>query len=151
MSNPEQYADDQDTEVHDLEDPAHEQLPTADLDPEYAADEYDEDEDEGEYEDEDEYEPDSEAQTPAQSDAHQQSDEFASLANLPLELTLRCGQLSLSLGELRRLSNGTVLVATGVTPGFATLCHGERVVAEGELVDVDGRLGLQITRMASLS
>ena len=34
-------------------------------------------------------------------------------------------------------------------PGFATLCHGERVVAEGELVSVEGRLGLQITRMAS--
>ncbi|EPM70552.1 type III secretion protein HrcQb, partial [Pseudomonas syringae pv. actinidiae ICMP 18804] len=27
--------------------------------------------------------------------------------------------------------------------------HGERVVAEGELVDVDGRLGLQITRLAA--
>lgn len=71
------------------------------------------------------------------------------LEQLSLELTLRCGNLTLTLGELRRLASGTVLEVSGITPGHATLCHGERVVAEGELVDVDGRLGLQITRMAS--
>lgn len=71
------------------------------------------------------------------------------LEQLPLELTLRCGNLILTLSELRRLASGTVLEVSGITPGHATLCHGERVVAEGELVDVDGRLGLLITRMAS--
>lgn len=71
------------------------------------------------------------------------------LDQLPMALTLRCGSLNLTLGDLRRVAAGTVLQVSGVTPGFATLCHGERVVAEGELVDVDGRLGLQITRMAS--
>jgi type III secretion protein Q len=72
-----------------------------------------------------------------------------SLDQLPLALTLRCGSLELTLGDLRRIAAGTVLPVSGVTPGFATLCHGERVVAEGELVSVEGRLGLQITRMAS--
>ena len=72
-----------------------------------------------------------------------------SLDQLPLALTLRCGSLELTLGDLRRIAAGTVLPVNGVTPGFATLCHGERVVAEGELVSVEGRLGLQITRMAS--
>ena len=72
-----------------------------------------------------------------------------SLDQLPLSLTLRCGSLELTLGDLRRIAAGTVLPVNGVTPGFATLCHGERVVAEGELVSVEGRLGLQITRMAS--
>jgi len=71
------------------------------------------------------------------------------LDQLPMALTLRCGSLNLTLGDLRRVAAGTVLQVSGITPGFATLCHGERVVAEGELVDVDGRLGLQITRMAS--
>ncbi|TDV72767.1 FliM/FliN family flagellar motor switch protein [Pseudomonas sp. LP_7_YM] len=71
------------------------------------------------------------------------------LDQLPMALTLRCGSLNLTLGDLRRIAAGTVLEVSGVTPGFATLCHGDRVVAEGELVDVDGRLGLQITRMAS--
>lgn len=72
-----------------------------------------------------------------------------SLDQLPLALTLRCGSLELTLGDLRRIAAGTVLPVNGVTPGFATLCHGDRVVAEGELVSVEGRLGLQITRMAS--
>lgn len=71
------------------------------------------------------------------------------LDQLPMALTLRCGSLNLTLGDLRRMAAGTTLPVNGITPGFATLCHGERVVAEGELVDIDGRLGLQITRMAS--
>ncbi|WP_062381831.1 FliM/FliN family flagellar motor switch protein [Pseudomonas abietaniphila] len=71
------------------------------------------------------------------------------LDQLSMALTLRCGTLTMSLGELRRVAAGTVLEVSGITPGYATLCHGERVLAEGELVDVEGRLGLQITRMAS--
>ena len=71
------------------------------------------------------------------------------LDQLPMALTLRCGSLNLTLGELRRMAAGTTLPVDGITPGFATLCYGERVVAEGELVDIEGRLGLQITRMAS--
>jgi type III secretion protein Q len=67
---------------------------------------------------------------------------------LPLALTIRCGSLDLTLGELRRIAAGTVFPVNGVTPGFATLCHGERVIAEGELVSIEGRLGLQITRTA---
>ncbi|WLG46829.1 FliM/FliN family flagellar motor switch protein [Pseudomonas sp. FP1740] len=72
-----------------------------------------------------------------------------SLDELPMALTLRCGSLNLTLGDLRRTAAGTILQVSGITPGHATLCHGERVVAEGELVDIEGRLGLQITRMAS--
>lgn len=71
------------------------------------------------------------------------------LGDLSLDLTLRCGALQLSLGQLRCLAEGVVLEVSGIAPGHATLCHGERVLAEGELVDVDGRLGLQITQMVS--
>jgi type III secretion protein Q len=71
------------------------------------------------------------------------------LEALALDLTLRCGALKLNLGQLRHLAEGVVLEVNGIAPGHATLCHGERILAEGELVDVDGRLGLQITRMAA--
>lgn len=71
--------------------------------------------------------------------------------SLALDLTLRCGELKLTLGELQRLGAGSIIEVSGIAPGHATLCHGERVVAEGELVDVDGRLGLQITRLATPS
>ncbi|KTB59285.1 type III secretion system protein [Pseudomonas viridiflava ICMP 13104] len=77
---------------------------------------------------------------------HNAASDFDSLA---LDLTLRCGELRLTLAELRRLDTGTILEVSGIAPGYATLCHADRVLAEGELVDVDGRLGLQITRLAA--
>ncbi|MCW6055965.1 FliM/FliN family flagellar motor switch protein [Pseudomonas fragariae (ex Marin et al. 2024)] len=73
------------------------------------------------------------------------------LDSLELDLTLRCGELRLTLAELRRLDAGTILEVSGIAPGHAMLCHGEQVVAEGELVDVEGRLGLQITRLVARS
>ncbi|MDX5993087.1 FliM/FliN family flagellar motor switch protein [Ectopseudomonas alcaliphila] len=81
----------------------------------------------------------------------QQMEALGAIAHLPLQLTLRCGQLTLSVDQLRQLGSGSVLEIHGVAPGRASLCHGEYVVGEGELVDVDGRLGLQITRLATLS
>ena len=67
--------------------------------------------------------------------------------NLPLALTLRAGTLSLSLGQLRHLTVGSVLSFSGCIPGQAMLCQGERILAQGELVNIDGLLGLQITRL----
>ncbi|MDO7895760.1 FliM/FliN family flagellar motor switch protein [Pseudomonas citrulli] len=67
--------------------------------------------------------------------------------DLPLALTVRCGHLSLTLGELRNLAPGAVLQVQGVAAGAGSLFHGERPLAHGELVEVDGRLGLQIVRV----
>jgi len=66
---------------------------------------------------------------------------------LPLALTVRCGHLKLTLGELHRLDVGSTVTVDNVVPGEALLCHGEFPLAKGELVDVEGRLGLQITHM----
>lgn len=66
---------------------------------------------------------------------------------LPLALTVRCGHLRLTLGELNRLDVGSTVTVDNVVPGEALLCHGEFPLAKGELVDVEGRLGLQITHM----
>ncbi|NPE72830.1 FliM/FliN family flagellar motor switch protein, partial [Dickeya dadantii] len=68
------------------------------------------------------------------------------LPPLTLALTVRCGYLTLTLQDLQQLAPGTVLTLQQATPGEATLYHGEQPLALGELVDVDGRLGLQITR-----
>lgn len=67
--------------------------------------------------------------------------------DLPLALTIRCGHLQLTLGELRNLAPGAVLQVQGVAPGTAALFYGERALAHGELVEVDGRLGLQIAHV----
>ena len=64
--------------------------------------------------------------------------------DLPLDLTIRCGHLSMTLGELKNLDTGSTLVVDHVTPGEALLCHGNYLLAKGELVNVNGTLGLQI-------
>ncbi|AVJ19286.1 MULTISPECIES: FliM/FliN family flagellar motor switch protein [Serratia] len=66
---------------------------------------------------------------------------------LPLALTVRCGHLHLTVGDLQRLAPGATIMVDHVQPGEALLCHGDYPLAKGELVDVEGRLGLQITHM----
>ncbi|UXZ94930.1 FliM/FliN family flagellar motor switch protein [Pseudomonas phytophila] len=95
----------------------------------------------GQIEDEDDYadQADQAPQSPASP-----TEAFADLA---MPLTLRCGQIRLTLGELAALGPGAILEVPGVTPGLAGLYYGERRLAQGELVDVEGRLGLQITQL----
>jgi len=76
-----------------------------------------------------------------------QTSEEKGFNDLPIELTIRCGNLSLTLGELQSLDAGSTLMVDHVTPGEALLCHGNYLVAKGELVNVNGSLGLQIKSM----
>lgn len=66
---------------------------------------------------------------------------------LEMGLSVRCGTLQLSLGELRQLAPGAVVGVSGYAPGMAGLYYGERPIGHGKLVDVDGRLGLQLSRV----
>ena len=66
---------------------------------------------------------------------------------LSMALTVRCGTLNLTLGELRNLGPGSVLGITGYAPGVAGLYYGDRPIGQGQLVEVDGRLGLQVSRV----
>lgn len=62
-------------------------------------------------------------------------------------LSVRCGTLKLSLGELRQLAPGVVLNIEGYGAGMAGLFYGDRPIGHGQLVEVDGRLGLQLSRI----
>lgn len=66
---------------------------------------------------------------------------------LLVELSVRCGTLKLSLGELRQLAPGMVLSVEGYGAGMAGLYYGDRPIGHGQLVEVDGRLGLQLSRI----
>jgi len=66
---------------------------------------------------------------------------------LNMALNVRCGTLSLTLGELRNLAPGAVLGISGYAPGMAGLYYGDRPIGQGQLVEVDGRLGLQLSRV----
>ncbi|MBA1427000.1 FliM/FliN family flagellar motor switch protein [Pseudomonas fluorescens] len=67
---------------------------------------------------------------------------------LSMALNVRCGTMNLTLGELRNLAPGTVLGVNGYAPGMAGLYYGDRPIARGQLVEVDGQLGLQLSRVA---
>ncbi|MCR4538178.1 FliM/FliN family flagellar motor switch protein [Pseudomonas sp. 18.1.10] len=66
---------------------------------------------------------------------------------LSMALSVRCGTLNLTLGELRNLAPGAVLGIAGFAPGMAGLYYGDRPIGQGQLVEVDGRLGLQLSRV----
>lgn len=70
-----------------------------------------------------------------------------SMPDTQIALTVCAGEVSLSLQELSQLHVGSVLTATGEMPGHATLYRGNTAVARGELVEVDGRLGVQLTQV----
>ncbi|AIA70911.1 type III secretion protein [Pectobacterium atrosepticum SCRI1043] len=72
-----------------------------------------------------------------------------SLPPLPITLHIRCGSLTMTLAELQHLASGSVLTLRDVVPGQAWLYHGDIALASGDLVDVEGRLGLQITQRFS--
>ena len=90
---------------------------------------------------------DANANANANANAQRVLDEDQSLENLPLALSVRCGALKLSLGELRQLAPGVVLNIEGYSPGMAGLYYGDRPIGQGQLVEVDGRLGLQLSRI----
>ena len=66
---------------------------------------------------------------------------------LSMALNIRCGTLNLTLGELRSLAPGAVLGVSGYAPGMAGLYYGDRPIGLGQLVEIDGRLGLQLSRV----
>jgi type III secretion system YscQ/HrcQ family protein len=69
----------------------------------------------------------------------------------PLELQVELARFSLTLGELQRTQPGDVLV-TGRRIGEAvTLRVAGRALAQGELVDVEGEIGVRITQFLSAS
>nr|WED68909.1 type III secretion system cytoplasmic ring protein SctQ [Pectobacterium colocasium] len=80
----------------------------------------------------------------------QESDNVTeNLPALPVTLHIRCGSLTMTLTELQHLASGSVLTLRDVVPGQAWLYYGDIALASGDLVDVEGRLGLQITQRFS--
>lgn len=76
------------------------------------------------------------------------TDDLAALAELPVELTVEVARFRLPVGELAALSPGEVLLSGTVANTPVTLRAGERAVAKGELVEVEGQLAVRITQLA---
>ncbi|MDR3431849.1 MAG: FliM/FliN family flagellar motor switch protein [Rouxiella aceris] len=65
-------------------------------------------------------------------------------SELPLELTVRCGTFTITLEELKKIGVGSSLLISQSQIDQATLYYQDTALARGELVDIEGSLGLQI-------
>ena len=75
------------------------------------------------------------------------SDRSALLRGLPVELALTLGQITLTSAEAARMVPGS-LVKTGIPTGSQVqLVAGGRLIAVGELVDIEGELGVRILKV----
>jgi type III secretion protein Q len=69
------------------------------------------------------------------------------LAAVPVQLRFELGMLSMTLGEMQSLAAGSILrLQAPAAPPQVRIVAGGQALGHGELVDVDGRLGIQITR-----
>jgi flagellar motor switch protein FliM len=69
------------------------------------------------------------------------------LASAPVEVVAELGRITLRGDELLGLTAGAVL-ALGRGRQNVSLCVAGQVWADGEIVDVDGQLGVRVTRVA---
>ncbi|HUU04211.1 MAG TPA: type III secretion system cytoplasmic ring protein SctQ [Myxococcota bacterium] len=70
------------------------------------------------------------------------------LGGLPLELTVEAGRVELSVSQLAGLRAGDVLTMPAAVLGPVDLRAGGRLVARGELVDVEGKRGVRLCELA---
>jgi type III secretion system YscQ/HrcQ family protein len=77
----------------------------------------------------------------------QDGEELARVAELPVEVAIELGRLELRLRELAALVPGRVLSARVPVGAEVSLRAGDRTIATGELVDLDGELGVRIVRI----
>lgn len=78
---------------------------------------------------------------------HAMSDQHNANQTLPITLTITAGEVTLSLEELSQLTVGSMITARQIAPGHAQLRQGQRCIASGELVSIEGELGLQLTEI----
>ncbi|HUL61162.1 MAG TPA: FliM/FliN family flagellar motor switch protein [Anaeromyxobacteraceae bacterium] len=65
-------------------------------------------------------------------------------SELPITLEVELGRVSIALADLARLEPGAILPLGLDRRGLVTLRAGERAVARGELVEVEGAVGVRI-------
>ncbi len=70
------------------------------------------------------------------------------LLGVDLNLTLRFGQRTLTLREIMDLSSGSIIELDRQVQEPADLLLGDKLIARGEVVVVDGNYGLRITELA---
>ena len=70
--------------------------------------------------------------------------ESPAMDNLPVELEVRLGVITLPLGELLQMQRGSILTTDDQGGEAVELLAGEKPIARGEIVTVDGRLAVRV-------
>ncbi len=72
----------------------------------------------------------------------------ANNVNMPVQLTLQVGSVSMELGKLLEMNAGTILSDEVMSffPKVRVLA-GDQAVAEGELVQIEGKVGLRVSKL----
>ena len=71
------------------------------------------------------------------------------LLNVPLELTVELGSVSLPVAEILKLGTGSVVELDRPVSAPVDLLVNDRKIARGEIVAVDERFALRITELVS--
>ena len=89
-----------------------------------------------------------EATAPVVPDTQSVPDNLDLLMGIDLNLTLRFGEHTLTLREILDLSSGSVIELDRRVQEPADLLLGDKLIARGEVVIVDGNYGLRITEVS---
>lgn len=84
-------------------------------------------------------------QAPSQSEA---DSEVGSLDQLPVRLSFDLGERVVTLAELQALDSGSALPLDRPLQDFVTIRANGAIVGEGQLVDMDGQLGVMVSRLS---
>jgi len=68
-------------------------------------------------------------------------------ADVPIKLTFSLGQLNLSVAQIMQLQEGSVLQLEKTTPVQVAIYANNKSIGSGEVVEVEGVLGVQITNL----
>jgi flagellar motor switch protein FliN/FliY len=72
------------------------------------------------------------------------------IMDVALDLTLRFGKRTMALSEVADLTTGSVIELDRIVDEPVELLLGDRIIARGEVVIVDGNYGLRVTELASV-
>jgi len=85
------------------------------------------------------------------SDHDSESDERVSLDQLPVKLSFDVGTKTLTLAELQSLTPGATFTIDRPAQEYLTIRANGAVIGSGQLVEIDGRLGVAVTSLTPKS
>ncbi len=86
-------------------------------------------------------------ETSGTTDPEEKTDVVARVGDAPVVLSVEVARISMPLEELARLREGEVLVSGCPVGGRVVLRAGEQVIGQGELVDVEGEVGVRLVSL----